>query len=122
MNPNMFTKVRSKAIMASANGATCSLRIASFIPGLRCAGDDTTVGAHLPVWGKGTSTKVTDLAVAHSCETCHRLLDNPSPRELAYIEMYCAAPFMERLLHGLTETHAQLLDAGVIIVPDGELI
>ena len=80
--PHMLPKIRSKRIMAAPalirqkTGVMmpCTLRIASFL-GERCADDDTCVMAHLPAPGKGTSTKVTDLAAVCACLRCHQLLD-----------------------------------------------
>lgn len=125
VNPHMLPKVRSERIMQAANGQPCSLRIASFVPGYNCSGRDTTIGAHLPVQGKGTSTKVTDLAVAFSCDRCHRILDGASDEDMkrrTYIVERYPTAFMERLLNGLVETHARLVEEGIIEVPDADII
>lgn len=119
MNPHMLPKVRSKKIMSSAKGQPCTLRIASFL-GKGCSGPDTTVGCHLPVWGKGVSTKVTDLAVAFGCQRCHDLIDGRDRAGWEYLMKHCEAGVVERMLHGLTETHAMLVQEGVIQIPDGK--
>jgi hypothetical protein len=119
-SPHMLPKIRSKAIMAAANGSPCTLRIASFFPGHRCASDDTTVACHLPIWGKGVSTKVTDMAVAFGCIHCHDILDGRNKLALAYIEEKYPRLFYERLMLGLTETHALLIQRGLIIIPDAK--
>lgn len=119
--PHMLPKVRSSLIMASAAGSPCTLRIATFVPGLMCADRSTTVGAHLPIGGKGTSTKGTDMAVAFACGVCHRLLDEPSPMERKYLDSYGGA-VLDRMLRGLVETHALLIDQGIIVIPDAEFL
>lgn len=121
-NPMMLPKVRSDAIMAAAEGSPCTLRIASFIPGRRCTGQDTTVGTHLPIWGKGTSTKVTDMAVAFGCHACHDIIDGVDQEARRYLAEKFGAAMTERMLHGLTETHALLIDRGIIQIPDAVII
>ena len=119
---HLLAKVRSDRIMASAMGQPCSLRIASFVPGRRCSGVDTTVGTHLPVFGKGMSTKVTDMAVAYGCHACHQIIDGPDKEARDYIFKHFPAAVVERMLHGLVETHCRLIEDGIINIPDGELI
>jgi hypothetical protein len=120
--PHMLPKVRSDLIMASAAGKPCTARIASFIPGRCCAGRDTTVGAHAPVTGKGMSTKVTDIAVLFTCGPCHDIIDGRDPAAWKHlIENYPAA-VLDRILNGLVETHALLIDQGVIIIPDASFV
>lgn len=120
--PHMLPKVRSDKLMASAAGMPCTLRIASFIPGLRCSGPETTVMAHLPIWGKGIGTKVTDIGAAFGCDVCHRILDQPGSEEARYIEQHYRAAMMHRLLCGLTETLTILMDEGIIEIPGAAMI
>lgn len=108
--------------MDAANGAPCTLRIASFIPGRRCAGDDTSVGTHLPVWGKGKGTKVTDMAVAFGCRACHAIIDGVDREALRFLEENYGAAMTTRMLHGLTETHSLLITQGVIQIPGATII
>ena len=90
-NPHWMTKVRSEHLMKAANGKPCTLRISSFFPGYSCS-DGTTVGCHLPVGGKGTSTKETHLAVAFGCSHCHDILDGRDWKRAEYIvEKYPSA-------------------------------
>lgn len=119
--PHLLEKLRSKPLMRIIRGADthipypCTLRIASFIPGRTCSG--TACGNHLPIsWGKGTSTKVTDMAVASGCAACHAILDGHDPDGWAYIVEHYPAALAGRLLDGLTETHALLLRDGIIQV------
>ena len=119
--PHMMPKVRSQAIMAAAHGSPCTLRICSFIPGHSCAPSSTVVGCHLAGPGKGVSTKVTDLGVAFGCANCHDLIDGRDARLQFLLEKYPAA-FHERLRNGLIETLTILVDRGVLIVPDAEVI
>ena len=118
----LLPKVRSDHIMASAMGQPCALRIASFIPGRRCGAENTTVCAHLPVFGKGTSTKVTDIATAYSCDACHDIIDGRDPKAWAYIVDHFPAAVVERMLQGLVETQARLVEQEIIIIPKAVLI
>ena len=122
-NPQMGTKVKSKHITDFAKGQPCTLRISSFYPGHQCSGDDTVVGAHLPIWGKGKSTKVTDMAVVFGCFNCHAMLDPDQDWKRAeYVREKYPLAFAERMVHALTETHAMLVDEGLIVVPGARLI
>lgn len=119
--PHMLPKLRAPSIMEAAAGMPCTVRISSFIPGHTCSGRNTTVGAHLPVFGKGMSTKVTDLAVAFCCQHCHDLIDGRDHRWSYLREQYPTA-IMERMLNALIETQTLCLMQGIIIVPRAELI
>lgn len=121
-NPHMLPKVRSDAIMAAAEGAPCTLRIATFIPGRRCSGNETTVACHLPIWGKGTSTKVTDMAVAFGCSECHAIIDGVDREALRFLEEKHGEAILQRMLNALTETHALLISADVIQIPDAVIL
>ena len=127
-SPEQLVKIRSKKLMRAMKGYPCTLRISGFLPGFSCDHGSTVVGAHLeaPVRGlrmpgKGTSTKITDLAVAASCKHCHDLISGVDPRFTYLVERYPAA-VMFRLLAGLVETHAMLAADGIITVDGGELI
>lgn len=120
--PHMLPKLRSDQIMAAAAGSPCTLRIASFLPGLQCAGRETTVACHLPIgWGKGVSTKVTDMATAFGCRVCHDILDGRNIKAREYLMENHAAVLMQRYLSALTETHALLIAEGIIVVPDAKM-
>lgn len=122
LNPHMMTKVRSKKIMASANGEPCSIGLTSMIPGRRCGGANTTVSAHLPVPGKGMSSKVTDIATAHGCHDCHAIIDGVDRAGLKYLmDNYPSAAF-QQMLNGLAWTQSKWIDQGLLVVPDGRLI
>lgn len=121
-NPHLLPKVRSAAIMQAANGQPCSLRIASFIPGRKCAPQSTVVGCHLPTIGKGMSTKVTDLAVVFGCQACHDLLDGRDRAGAQYLMDNYPTAVATRITDALVETQARLLALGIIVVPDGEII
>jgi len=113
-------KVRSPGIMQAMHQMPCSLRIGTFI-GLPCWHQDTNVGCHLPVMGKGVGTKVSDLSVACGCGLCHSLLDARDPRGALIREKYPLA-FGIRLLDALAETQARLVAIGIILVPDAEIV
>lgn len=121
-NPNMLPKIRSEGVMKGARGKSCTLRIASFIPGLRCSDDDTTVGTHLPIWGKGTSTKTTDAAVVYGCFNCHNIIDGPDQKSLRWLQENYPAAVMERMLHALTETQALQIQMGILVYPDAVIL
>lgn len=121
INPHMLPKVRSDAMRNSCRDYPCALRIGTFI-GIPCSGEDTTVGAHPPIFGKGTSTKVTDLGLICGCHSCHDLLDwerNPQGRVIR--ERYTEA-FWVQVMKAILETQSRWLDDGIIIVPDGRII
>lgn len=120
--PHMMLKVRSKAIMRSGKGQPCKLRIASFVPGRRCGSIETTVNNHISSGGKGTSTKDTDMATAHGCDVCHAILDGRDRDALDYIQEHYPTAMLDRVIKGLIETHADLIDRGIIIIPDAEII
>lgn len=121
--PHMLPKVRSNKIMtAPAKGMPCTLRLCSLFPGYSCASPDTVVGCHLPVWGKGASTKVTDMAVAFGCSRCHDILDFRDRKRADYLTTKYPVLLAERMLHGLTESHALLIERGIIQIPDAEMI
>lgn len=120
-NPHMLPKLRAPAISRAIRGRMpCALRLAGFI-GESCASGHTVCGCHLPVMGKGTATKVTDLAVVAGCHVCHDLLDGRDSRGLGLREAYPLA-YQERLLLALVETHARLLADGVLSVTGGRVI
>lgn len=118
----LLPKVRSDLIMASASGQPCALRISSFVPGRSCSGENSTVGAHLPVFGKGTSTKVTDMAVVYSCFSCHAILDGQDSSAHKYVMEKYPAAVADRMLQALVETHARMIEDGIIVVPKAVLV
>lgn len=119
---HLLPKVRSDLIMASAAGQLCSLRISSFVPGHRCSDRGTTIAAHLPVIGKGTSTKVTDLATVYCCFHCHAILDGADAGRQKYVLEHFPAAVVERMLNALVETQARLVEQEIITVKGAELI
>lgn len=121
LKPHMMPKVRSPLIMATAAGIPCTIRIASFIPGLRCEHPSTTVACHLPVGGKGMSTKETDLAVAFGCAHCHALLDGHNAAGHAYLMEHHPAAVMQQLLRAHVMTMTILVEEGIISIKDAEI-
>jgi len=119
--PQRLPKVRSTAITSAAMGSPCTARLASFL-GLQCESRATTVNAHLPVLGKGTSTKVTDMASSFTCSLCHDILDRRRPELFDAIAERYPAGIALRMLESLVETHAILIDMGVIQVKDARII
>lgn len=120
--PHLLPKVRSEGIMRAAQGQPCAIRVSSLYPMHRCSGVETVVACHLPVDGKGVASKVTDTAVAFGCSNCHAILDGADASRRAYIIDHAPAAFMERLLRGYAETVTRLVIAGVIVVPDADLL
>lgn len=121
-NPHMLKKVRSMAIMESARDEPCAARVSSLYPGHACSHRSTTVGAHLPVFGKGVNTKVTDTAVCFACFNCHDIIDGRDRMRSEFIADRAPTAYMERLLNGLVETHLRMIDMGIIVVPDAEFV
>ncbi len=120
--PHMLPKVRSDELMASARGKPCTLRISSFIPGHACSGRDTTVSAHLPIWGKGTGTKVTDIATVYGCSNCHAILDGQDWKGHDFVMNNYRVGVLERMLHAITETHTMMVMDGVISVKGARIV
>lgn len=120
INPHMLGKVRSDDLRRSATLMPCTLRIAGFI-GLPCAPQDTNVMDHLPVHGKGTSTKVCDLQMACGCKLCHALRDGSDPRGMQIREQYPHA-YYERLFLAHAETLSRWVDLRLITGTDWEVI
>lgn len=115
-NPHLLPKIRSESLRGSAALMPCALRIAGFV-GLPCAGRDTNVMCHLPVHGKGVSTKVSDLHMVCGCRTCHDLLDGRDARGMQIRAQYPHA-FHERLMLAQAETLSRWVALGLI--PMGE--
>lgn len=122
LNPHMMTKVRSEKIMASAKGMPCTTMLASMIPGRQCGTLETTVGTHLPVPGKGMSSKVTDLATSYSCDQCHAIIDGIDRVGLKWLMDNYPAAVLQQMLNGMAWTQSMWVDRGLIIVPDGVLL
>lgn len=120
INPHLLPKIRSESLRQSAVDMPCTLRIAGFI-GLPCMPQTTTVMCHLPVHGKGVSTKVSDLHMACGCAICHALLDGQDQRGLKLRELYPHA-FWEQLFKAQAETMSRWVMAGLITGSDWEVI
>jgi hypothetical protein len=119
----MMVKVRSKHIMASAKGKPCTFRIASLFPGYSCASEETTLLCHLDnVGGKGTSTKVTDLGGCYSCKHCDDIFTGLDWKRLEYIQEKYPLVLGQRVYSSLVETHAMLVDEGLLVVPGSRVI
>lgn len=116
-NPHMMTKVRSDHVRKFAKGKPCTLRIASFFPGYTCSSEETTVLVHLDdVGGKGTSTKVTDIGGCFGCDRCHAILSGVDWKTLEYIQENYPLALGHRIYSSLVETHAMLVDEGLLTV------
>lgn len=121
INPHMLPKVRSEDLREACEGAPCALRIGTFA-GIPCSDFETVVGAHPPVFGKGTSTKVSDLYLINGCHSCHDLLDwerNPIGRKIR--DDYPQA-FWLQIVKAICETQARWIEKGLIIVPNSKII
>ena len=120
-NPHSLPKVRSDAIMQAARDVPCQLRISNFIPGHTCSDDNTCIMAHPASFGKGVNTKVSDLGTTITCYNCHELLDGRDKRITYLLDHYPAA-VQERITLGILATLQILVDMGVVVIPDGEII
>lgn len=121
-NPHMLPKVRSEAIMDMAEGAPCTLRLCSFFTPYRCSSEATTVGAHMPVFGKGVSTKVTDLAVVFACGRCHDIQSGVDLERYNWLTEKYPSVLPTRIMHAMAETWTFLVLQGVIVIPDAEIL
>lgn len=120
-SPTLIGKVRSEAITQAARGAPCTLRIASFVPGLQC-NTGSSVLCHLGNIGQGTGTKESDINAAFGCSVCHDLTDGRMKRELDYLLEKYPLAVMERILNGHFETLGLLACNGLIEVKRGKII
>lgn len=104
--------IRSRKILDSAKGQTCSLR---FPEGICGANPETTVWAHLngARYGKGAGIKAHDILGAHACDRCHAYLDvGHGTKPLISNET-----LLECVLGGVTETWVRLIAMGLVVVP-----
>lgn len=118
-NPDLLPKVRSRKLLDAVRGMPCTLRIAGFA-GKSCSAIETVVPCHVPTIGKGMGTKVSDLFVAAGCFTCHDLLDRRDIKGHEAMQRYPAA-VLERILRGMCETQAMLIEKGIITVLNDEV-
>lgn len=122
-NPHMLPKVRSESLRQAVQYMPCSLRISSFVPGHRCAPQDTVVPCHIDeTIGKGTGTKVSDIFMAAGCRHCHDLIDRRNVSGWEYIVKNYPAAVMERLLKGMAETQSRWVQMGLITGEDWEIV
>lgn len=121
--PHMMPKVRSKKIMSSAKGKPCTIRIASMIPGHACSSDETVNLCHLDkAGGKGMSTKVSHMAGVYGCQHCDDITSGVDGKRLQFIQEKYPAVLGQRIYSALVETHALMIEEGIIVIPDGEII
>lgn len=109
----LLPKVRSRKLMDACQHMPCTLRVASFIPGHGCSGEDTVVGCHVGDIGRGVATKVSDLHVAAGCHACHALIDRRDKRVDWIVDQYPAA-FAQRLMLGVFETQSRWVQMGLL--------
>lgn len=121
MNPQLLPKVRSESLRASAKLIPCTARISLFVPGHRCASQDTNVFCHGGNVGKGMSTKVSDLNGFVGCINCHDLYDRRDKRVWDVVERYPSA-FYERIMNATFETQAHWVSMGLITGPDWVIV
>jgi len=110
----LLPKVRSAALMASANGQTCTLRL----PGICNHNSATVVLCHLPGIGKSARSKVTDLHSAYGCSACHTAIDTHGYEKRGL----SAAIVLDAMLRGHCETMAHWVDQGLITGPDWQVV
>ena len=96
-------RVVSKKIRTAARGQNCTLRLSecNFNP-------ETTVLAHLPNGFKGMGMKGLDTVAVFACSDCHDSIDGRTSN---------TGPVDWRdITRALAETHAILIDAGIVEV------
>lgn len=120
-NPYLLPKVRSRVMLDAIGRMPCTLRIASFVPGLTCSARETVIPAHIASIGKSMGSKVTDSMVVASCMCCHDLLDGRDKRGLILLEKYPAA-VLQRVICAIAETQSILIGIGVMQIKGAEHI
>lgn len=121
-NPALLPKVRSRPLLDAIRFMPCELRIASLVPGHRCADQSTVVGCHLPTIGKGMSTKVSDLFVAAGCQHCHDIIDGRDQKSARYIAEHYPTAMMERMMKGNHATISRWVAMGLLTVEGMEIV
>lgn len=119
--PTLLPKIRAVALTAGVRGLPCCARVSTLLAGHRCAAQATVVGAHVGSLGKGVATKVSDHALVAACFHCHEIIDGRDKRLWTILENEPGA-YWQRLLHGLIETQAHMIAAGVIQIEGAELL
>lgn len=118
--PHLLPKLESDWLLGKISGLPCTLRVASLVPGFRCAHQDTVIPAHIGGLGKGMSTKVSDLEVCAACHTCHDLIDMRGGR-WGWLMEHHALTVSERMRLACDETRRILLALGHIQIAHGSL-
>jgi hypothetical protein len=110
-NPHMLPKVQSEQLCNSIRSLEmpCTLRIANFV-GLVCDGH-AVEGHHLPVFGKGMGTKVSDIYQGAACRVCHDVAHSKTGAEL---RVKYPNAYTERLWFAMAETQGLWLQGGLI--------
>ena len=98
-----MTMIRSRAVLDSAKGAPCALRL----PGICNSNPETTVWAHLNSFGKGMGMKTHDILGFPACSSCHAAYDTGKDR----------SKYVGDALRALCETLVGLVLSGVVSVP-----
>jgi hypothetical protein len=107
----MSGPIRSKKVLASAQGQPCTLRFLDV-----CNGDPaTTIPAHVRDRFKGMGTKASDLSMVYACSDCHRYLDEGVGRWGA--SAHLKIEVLEAVVRGLQETLHSMVERDVIIAP-----
>lgn len=95
----------SEAVRQSARGETCTLRLPCC-----CGGTETTVLAHLRLFGAGgMGRKPNDWRAVYACAACHDALDRRN-------SMTAGLWGFEDVLRALMETHDRLAAKGLLHV------
>lgn len=122
-NPHLLPKVRSRALLDAVQYMPCALRVSSFVPGHKCAPQETVVGCHLDrSIGKGIGTKVSDLYAIAACSNCHDILDGRDNARRDFILAKYPTAYLDRVIRGLTETQARWVDMGLLEGQDWEIV
>jgi len=99
--------IRSKAVLNSARGAPCALRL----PGICNSDPATTVWAHLNGFGKGMGMKTHDILGFPACSSCHAAYDTGKDR----------SKYAGDALRALCETLVALVLSGLVSVPQDKV-
>lgn len=114
----MLPKIRSKKLKDACADMPCTLRIASIFGG-SCSPQNTVVGAHLPLSGRGWNTKGSEINIAAACFTCHDLIDG---RRITRDEPDQQILLWQRIAEAHAETLARWIGMDLVVVPGAKVI
>ena len=111
-NRGTETTRRGALIADACAEMACQLRISRLVPGHSCGGRVAAIAAQ-PAGRAPSDTP--DIAVVAACRNC-RNLHTAADSRYWYLVDTAPAAALERMIDGMVETQARLIDAGIISV------